>query len=240
MPNAPTFRPAALEFLRGLARENSKPWFEAHRAEYDDEIRAPLLDLVDEIDARLGEIAPELVGDRRRSVFRIHRDVRFSQDKRPYKTNAACWFFHRDVGRAGSAGGHVHGGAGLYFQIEPGNSFSGGGLWMPPRDELRAIRERIAERHAELAAIVRAPTFRRRFGELEREGMLTRVPRGYVADHAAAEWLRLTSFTASRKLDDDEVLAPKLAERLARDYAALAPLVRWLNGALGLATADRR
>jgi uncharacterized protein (TIGR02453 family) len=240
MPNAPTFRPAALDFLRGLARDNSKPWFEAHRDAYEAEVRAPLLDLVDEIDARLGTLAPELVGDRKKSVFRIHRDVRFSKDKRPYKTNAACWFFHRDVGRAGTAGGHVHGGAGFYFQLEPGNSFTGGGLWMPPRDELRAIRERIAGRHEELERIVTAAPFRKRFGALETEGMLTRVPRGWEADHPAAAWLRYTSFTAGRPLTDEEVLAPKLAERVARDFAALVPLVRWLNGALGLQPAERR
>jgi uncharacterized protein (TIGR02453 family) len=240
MPNAPTFRPASLEFLRGLARENNKPWFEANRDAYEREVRAPLLDLVDEIDARLGELAPELVGDRKRSVFRIHRDVRFSKDKRPYKTHAAGWFFHRDVGRAGTAGGNVHGGAGLYFHLEPGASMVAGGMWMPPRDELALVRERIAERHRELDAIVAAPAFRRRFGALSTEAVLTRVPRGWAADHPAAGWLRYTSFTASRPLADDEVLGPKLAERVARDYAALVPLVRWLNGALGLPTADRR
>jgi uncharacterized protein (TIGR02453 family) len=239
-PTAPTFRPAALEFLRGLASTNTRPWFEAHREEYEREVRAPLLDLVDELDARLGRTAPELVGDRRRSVFRIHRDVRFSKDKRPYKTNAACWFYHRDVGRAGTAGGHVHGGAGFYFQLEPGGSMLGAGLWMPPRDELAAIRARVAERHEELERIVTAAAFRRRFGALETEAVLTRVPRGWPADHPAAAWLRYQSFTAGRPLTDDEVLAPGLAERLARDYAALLPLVRWLNGALGLAPAERR
>ena len=240
MPARPTFRPAALEFLRGLAAENTKPWFEAHREEYEREVRAPLLELVDEVDARLGAVAPELVGDRRRSVFRIHRDVRFSKDKRPYKTNAACWFYHRDVGRAGTAGGHVHGGAGFYFQIEPGESMAGGGFWMPPRAELALVRERIASRHEELDAIVAAAPFRRRFGALDTEAVLTRAPRGWAADDPAARWLRYQSFTASRAMTDDEVLAPRLADRLTRDFAVLLPLVRWLNGALGLRPAERR
>src|SRR5688572_3049764 len=238
MPATPTFGPAALEYLRGLAANNTRPWFEAHREAYDRDLRAPLLELVDEIDARLGQVAPEIVGDRKRSVFRIHRDVRFSKDKRPYKTNAACWFYHRDVGRAGTAGGHVHGGAGFYFQLEPGNSMVGAGLWMPPREELAAIRERVAERHGELARIVGAAPFRKRFGALDAESVLTRVPRGWPADHPAADWLRYQSFTAGRALTDDEVLAPRLAERLARDFALLLPLVRWLNGALGLSPAD--
>jgi uncharacterized protein (TIGR02453 family) len=240
MPTGPTFRPAALDFLRGLARENNKPWFEAHRDDYEREVRAPLLELVDDIDARLGALAPELVGDRKRSVFRIHRDVRFSKDKSPYKTHAAGWFFHRDVGRAGTAGGNVHGGAGLYFHLEPGASFIGGGMWMPPRDELALVRERIAERHGELDAIVGAPAFRRRFGALSTEAVLTRVPRGWAADHPAAGWLRYQSFTAGRPLSDDEVTGPRLAERVAKEYAVLVPLVRWLNGALGLREAERR
>ena len=86
------FRPAALTFLRGLARNNKREWFEANRERYETEVKRPLQVLVEEIDARLGEIAPEMVGNPKRSIFRIYRDVRFSKDKSPYKTNAAAWF----------------------------------------------------------------------------------------------------------------------------------------------------
>jgi uncharacterized protein (TIGR02453 family) len=242
--------PAALTFLRGLARHNEKGWFEGHREAYERDLRAPMAALVGEMDARLGALAPELVGDRRRSLFRIHRDVRFSKDKRPYKTNAACWFFHRDVrgGATKDAGGDaksetgaaVHAGAGFYFHLEPGQSFCGGGLWMPPRPALAAIRARIAERHEELAAIVRAPTFRRTVGELDREAMLVRLPRGYAADHPAAEWLRFQSFTAGRALTDDEATSAELPATLERTVRAMLPFVRWLNLALGLRPAERR
>ena len=242
------FPPAALDFLRGLAAHNEKPWFEAHRDEYEAAVRAPTLALVDEVDARLGALAPEFVGDRRRSVFRIFRDVRFSKDKRPYKTNAGCWFFHRDVrdGAPKDTGGGtgvaaaVHGGAGFYFHLEPGASFCAGGIWMPPRPALALIRDRIAERPGELPAMVAAPEFARRFGALSREAMLVRTPRGYAADEATAEWLRYQSFTASQPLADDAATAPDLADRLVGAYAALLPLVRWLNLALGLRPADRR
>lgn len=241
------FPPTALDFLRGLAAHNEKPWFDAHRAEYEAAVRAPTLALVDEVDARLAELAPEFVGDRRRSPFRIFRDVRFSRDKRPYKTNAGCWFFHRDVrggapkdaGGAG-AGAAVHGGAGFYFHLEPGASFCAGGLWMPPRPALALVRGRIADRPDELPAIVAAPAFVARFGALSREAVLVRTPRGYPADEATAEWLRLQSYTASQPLPDDAVTAPDLADRLAAAYAALLPLVRWLNLALGLRPAERR
>jgi uncharacterized protein (TIGR02453 family) len=241
------FPPAALRFLRGLARHNTKEWFEAHRAEYEQAVKAPMVALVEEMDARLGRLAPEFVGDRRRSVFRIHRDVRFAKDKSPYKTNAACWFFHRDVrgGATADAGGGegtgaaVHGGAGFYFHLQPGQTFCGGGIWMPPRPAL-ALRDRIAERHEEFAALVTAPAFRRRFGALDREAVLTRMPRGYAPDHPAAEWLRFRSFTAGHPLDDAVAGDARLADHLERAFVALLPLVRWLNRGLGLQPAERR
>lgn len=238
------FPPAALAFLRGLAAHNEKPWFEAHRAEYEGAVKAPLLALVDEVDARLAALAPEFVGDRRRSPFRIFRDVRFSKHKRPYKTNAGCWFFHRDV-RAGATkdaggGAAVHGGAGFYFHLEPGASFAAGGLWMPPRPALALVRDRIAARPLDLPALVAAPAFRDRFGALSREAMLVRTPRGYPTDEATAEWLRYQSYSASQPLADAVVTGPGLVDALAESYATLLPLVRWLNLALGLRPAERR
>src|SRR5512143_1241038 len=103
------FTPASLRFLRALARNNARPWFEAHRPEYEALVRDPMRDLVDEMDVRLARFAPEIVGDPKRSIFRIYRDVRFSEDKSPYKTQAACCVYHRDdghrVARESGAGG---------------------------------------------------------------------------------------------------------------------------------------
>src|SRR5207244_7542973 len=93
------FRPAAFRFLRDLARNNEKAWFEANRNVYEREVRDPMRLLVETLDAKLGSIAPEIVGDPTRSLFRIHRDVRFSKNKSPYKTNAGAWFYHCDAGR---------------------------------------------------------------------------------------------------------------------------------------------
>ena len=102
------FRPAAFRFLRDLGRNNDKAWFEANRKVYEREVRDPMRRLVEALDASLRSIAPEIVGDPRRSMFRIHRDVRFSRNKSPYKTNAGAWLYHRDagrkVGRVGRAG----------------------------------------------------------------------------------------------------------------------------------------
>jgi uncharacterized protein (TIGR02453 family) len=237
-PAFPGFRPAALRFLRSLQRNNRREWFESQRDLYENEVRQPLRALVEEVDVRLAAFAPEITGDPRRSVFRIHRDVRFSRDKSPYKTNAACWFFHRDAGKG--VGREAHGGAGFYFQIAPGECFLGAGLWMPPPPGLARVRERLSEESSAFEKIVLAPAFRRRFGSLDPEAMLTRVPRGYAADHPAARWLRFRSFTAGRPLTERDIASSRLVTILAGDFERLTPLVRWLNGALGLQTASSR
>jgi uncharacterized protein (TIGR02453 family) len=233
------FRPEALRFLRGLTRHNSKDWFERHRPVYEAEVRGPMRALVEAMDVRLARFAPELTGDPRRSVFRIHRDVRFSSDKSPYKTNAACQFYHHDAGRG--AGQDAEGaGAGLYFQLEDGACFVAGGIWMPARPSLERIREALAEAPRTLDRIVQAPAFRRRFGALDDEAMLTRLPRGYAEGHPAERWLRYKSFTATRMLTEAEVQSPRLPATLERDFAALLPLVRWLNGAIGYRAWEKR
>ena len=233
------FRPEALGFLRRLKRNNRREWFERNRAVYETEVRDPMRALVEEMDVRLARLAPELTGDPRHSIFRIHRDVRFSADKSPYKTNAACQFYHQDAGRG--AGQDAQGaGAGLYFQLEDGQCFVAGGMWMPARPALERIREGIAESPEALERLLRAPAFRRRFGRLDDEAVLKRMPRGYREDHPAAHWLRYRSFTATRLMTEREVESPRLPAILVRDFAALVPLVRWLNGAIGYRAWDRR
>jgi uncharacterized protein (TIGR02453 family) len=233
------FRREALGFLRRLARNNRREWFEPNRAVYEREIRDPMRALVEEMDVRLARLAPELVGDPKRSVFRIHRDIRFSADKSPYKTNAACQFYHRDAGR-GAGQDATGAGAGLYFQLAPGECFVAGGMWMPARPALDRIREAIADQPEDFASLLRAPAFRRRFRRLDREALLKRMPRGYAESHPAAEWLRYRSFTATRAMTDREIQSPRLPDILERDFAALMPFVRWLNAAIGHRPSQRR
>jgi uncharacterized protein (TIGR02453 family) len=232
------FTPASLRFLRALRRNNRRDWFEAHRTEWEASVRDPLRELVEEVDARLATRLPEIVGDPKASIFRIHRDVRFSPDKSPYKTWAAAWFFHRDAGR--QVGTEGNGGAGFYFHLEPGRSLLGGGLWMPPKEQLARLRDALAEDPRPFARLVDAPAFRRRFGALDQEAMLVRLPRGYAPGHPAARWLRYRSFTAGRMLPDREALSNKLVTVLVNDFGRLGPFVRWLNAAVGFPPAARR
>jgi uncharacterized protein (TIGR02453 family) len=195
--------------------------------------------LVEEMDVRFARIAPEIVGDPRRSMFRIHRDVRFSKDKSPYKTHASCWFYHRDAGR--QVGQEAdQGSAGFYFQFSPTESFLGAGIWMPPRGSLNRIRDALAEDPKGFAAAVESPSVRRRLGRLDQSTMLTRLPRGYAPGHPAERWLRYQSFTLGRALSRAEILSPRVAATLERDFARLVPLVRWLNQALGYRPARSR
>lgn len=132
------FRPAALRFLRDLARNNRREWFEAHCETFASELLEPLRALLDDFDVRLASLAPELAADGKRSVFRIDRDVRFSKDKSPYKTHVAFWVSHCAIGSSG--GSAVHGGAGLYFHVEPKALIIAAGMWMPPAPALARIR----------------------------------------------------------------------------------------------------
>lgn len=226
------FPKTAFTFLKGIAENNDREWFEQHREQYETSLRTPMKALIEEMDARLATFAPEITGTVKGSMFRIHRDVRFSKNKAPYKTNAACWFFHRDS--RGSVGQDaVHGGAGMYLHIEPGACFAGGGVWMPPAPVLKRVRAAFDVGHEEFDGVVTARAFRSMFGALETEAMLKRMPRGYDVAHPAADWLRYQSFTAGCALKQSEVTSAALADRLEDIFRTITPFVRWLNGAMG-------
>lgn len=229
----------ALQFLSALKKHNNREWFEAHRGDYEAHLREPMRALITELDGHLARFAPEITGDARRSMFRIHRDIRFSKDKSPYKTNAGSWFYHAEAQR--SVGRDSEGGsAGFYFHLEPGASFVAAGLWMPAPGQLARVREAMGHnlKSFERVADDRATT--RRFGPLDASENLVRMPRGYAEDHPAARWLRHRSFTMSRRLTDQQVTSPRLAATVAADFERLTPFVRWLNLALGLGPATSR
>ncbi len=233
----PGFRPAAVRFFRDLAANNTRAWFEENRATYEREVKAPMAILVEEVDSRLGTVAPELTGSPKRNIYRIHRDVRFSKDKSPYKVNAACWWGHRDAARGQE---DAHGGAGLYFELNATEPYAAGGTWMPPRHTLAAVRKAIVADPEGWQAILESPAFRRTWKALDEEAMLTRLPRGYAADHPAALWLRYQSFTITAPLTRKEATSAELPDLLMKRFASALPFVRWLNAAQGLRPATRR
>ncbi len=232
------FRPAAVSFFTQLTRHNTKVWFEAHKVQYQQEVLLPLKALVEELDVALARFAPEITGNPTRSPFRIYRDVRFSRDKTPYKTHAACWFYHQDAGRG--VGSDAHGGAGFYFHFSPARVSLGAGIWMPPRPAVLKLRDAIVDDQAGFERIVLSPAFRRRYGGLDDELMLKRMPRGFAEEHPAARWLRYQSFTVGRTLTRAQLLSPRLPRTLSGEFERLTPFVRWLNLALGFSVASAR
>lgn len=167
--------------------------------------------------------APELIASPKHSMFRIYRDTRFSSDKKPLKTHAAAVFRTRQLPKPQ--------GAGLYFEIAGGWVWIGGGMWRPEPPELVRLREHIAGTWPEMRNITRASSFRKRFAQLSGD-TLTRVPRGYPADHPAADYLKFRQFYGGAEFPAALAHSREFYPTLIVTFKALMPLVRFLNDAL--------
>lgn len=217
----------ALDFLRRLAKNNNREWFEKNRTKYEaarevwNVVVGQLLDGLAEIDHSLGLLEPKAC------QFRIYRDVRFSKDKSPYKTNFSGWF---------CAEGKNANGPGWYVQFQPGKSFVAAGLYMPEREELARYRERVAADAAPLRAILSAKSFRKIFPGLTGE-TVTRV-RGYAPDHPALDLLRYKNLITSAPLTDDQVLAKAFVKNTLAAFQVAAPLNAWLRELKGKKPSD--
>ncbi len=216
------FTPKALAFLRALKRNNRREWFHERRDQYDALIRAPMMAVVERLGREFRTFAPDLMADPQKSLYRIWRDTRFSADKRPLKTNVAAVFPHRH--------GDRHTSAGLYLEISPERVFAGGGLYMPDPQGLHRIRERIAANPDAFARVVNAPALKRA-GGLQGES-LKRVPRGFPANHPAADYLRMKQFLVWGEWPPELATTPQFWTELLRTFRATAPLLTYLNDAL--------
>lgn len=214
---------AALDFLKGLAAHNDRAWFEAHRPGYE-AARAAQDGLVAELISRFGAV-DDLGGVAPKDcAFRINRDVRFSADKSPYKTHLGALL--GPAGRKSSVRSY-------YLHIEQdGRSMLAGGLHSPDRAQLDRVREAIAANPAPLRRLDAAPEFRRLFGGLSGEALKT-IPRGYPKDHPDADLLRMTQYLAVRPVSDAELLSPGFVDLALEAFAAMKPLLLWLEGVVG-------
>ena len=217
---SPRFSNDSLRFLRALKRNNRREWFAAHRDDYETYVRQPMTAVVAQLADDLRAFAPEIVADPKTSMYRIYRDIRFSENKAPYKTHVAASFPTRGLQK--------HEGAGLYFHFAPDELWIGGGMYAPPTAQLHEVREHIATNLRRLRTLVESPTFRRELGSLEGERLL-RVPRGFPKDHPAAEYLKLRQYLAGRELPAAFAASPKFYGTLLSTFKRLAPLMRFLN-----------
>ena len=226
MPRKAHFTPALFTFRAELRLHNDRDWFERNRERYLRDVRDPMLRFVSDVGPVLKKIAPRLVADPRPvggSLFRLHRDTRFSPDKSPYKTNVAAHFRHEE-------GRDVHG-PGCYLSLEPGEVAVGGGVWHPDADALRRIRRSIHEQPGSWKRAAGTPAMKRLawWGD-----SLARMPRGFPDDHPLAEMLRRKDFAAGVDLGEREALAPGFLDRCADVYRALVPTMKLLARAQGL------
>lgn len=213
------FRPAALAFLTELAAHNEKAWFEANRPTYEGEIKAPVADLVADVTTELSRRDLPLEGDPRRSGFRIHRDVRFSRDKSPYKTETGSVWYRQGSGK---------GGAGvLYFHLAPGGCFAAAGFYAPEPAVLAALREAMRDRPEAFVAM-RDALAQDGLG-LGGEDALKRMPRGYedMRDSPVADALRCRSLVVHRPLGRTNIAAAGLVRTLGAFAEAAMPLLRF-------------
>ncbi|MGY1424868.1 DUF2461 domain-containing protein [Lysobacter sp. A289] len=222
------FSPATFTFFRGLARNNSRDWFHANKARYEKHVREPFQRLLDDLQPVLAELSPHYRSESRKvggSLFRIHRDTRFANDKSPYKTWQGVKLFHERSRQIEAPSFHIH--------VQPGRCFIGSGLWHPESDTLRRVRNFILDNPAGWKAAAHGTSFRKRF-TLDDSEILIRMPRGFPAEFEFAQDLRRKNFIGSRALEDSVVTGPDLLEILKTDLAGLAGFTDYLCAAVDL------
>jgi len=224
------FTPTTFAFLRELDDNNDREWFKTHQERYEEHVRGPALDFIEEFAEPLLKISPHFVADARKvggSLFRIQRDTRFSKDKTPYKTQIGIHFRHvatRD---------DVHA-PGFYLHVEPGGgSFAAVGLWRPSTADATAIRTAIGDDPARWKRVTGATRFTEVYGGLEGES-LKRPPRGFDPDHPLIDDLKRKDFIASSRLRQADVTSADFLADYTNRMKAGAPLMEFLCGALGL------
>ena len=200
-------------FLEELRCNNRREWFEANRARYERDVREPMLAFITDFAPRLRKISPKLIADPRPSggsMFRIYRDVRFSPDKKPYKTHAP----------------------GFYVHLEPSGVFAAAGIWHPDPATLATIRDFIVNHPAQWKKAINDAKFRQ-LCALEGD-MLSRPPKGYDPRHPLIDDLKRKDFIAVTNLDLTDALSPLFIDRFTAACIASSPLMRFLTKALGL------
>ncbi len=221
------FTKRTFDFLFDLDVNNDRTWFDENRERFERDARGPMLAFIEVVGEPLQRhVSKHLVADPSKvggSMFRIHRDVRFSKDKSPYKTHLGAQFRHED-------GRDVHA-PGVYLHLEPGNCWMGAGVWRPDRDALTRIRERMVD---DGASWERVASPRKTRGWQPSEEALKRAPRGFDPDHPLIDDLRRTSHTLSRPLSEAEVRRADFPERFAELAGQTRPFLKWLAGTLGV------
>lgn len=214
---------ATLNFLTALNKNNNKEWFDANKHHYlkaKDEVEEFVSKIITGIQKFDKRIDKEL--EAKKCVFRIYKDVRFSKDKTPYKTN---------MGASINPGGKKSLLAGYYVHIEPSKSFVAGGVYMPEPDQLKAIRQEIDYNAEPLIKLFKSKSFSNYFNGLDEIDKLKLVPKGYYKDHKHLELLKHKHFIVSHELKDKDITGPKAIDTIVNACKAMHPFLDYLRQA---------
>lgn len=217
-------KPSTFTFLKELSENNNREWFQDNKKRHD-EARENVLDFIGEVIAGVAKTDTQVPAglDPKNCVMRIYRDIRFSKDKTPYKTN---------FGAGISGNGKSFKGPGYYLHISPEQSFVAGGLWMPEAEQLKAIRQEIDYNGAEFKNVLNAPSFKKAYGSLDEEAKLKTMPKGYDAGHPDIELLKLKSFTVTHTLKTAELTAKNAAQHVTALFKDMFPFIVFLRKAI--------
>lgn len=214
---------ATAQFLTDLKKNNTKEWFDSNRKKYEaakEDIKSLAEALIKSIGVQDEDIAQLLVKD---CTFRINRDVRFSKNKAPYKSNMSCIF---------SKGGKKAETAGFYVHIEPGAAFVAAGYWAPEAKKLAAVRQEIDYNFEDWKKIISSKKFKTTFEDgLSKEDVLQRPPKGYDVENPAIDFLKLKSFIVTKKISDAELLDKNFVKNCTNIFVAVKPMLDFLNEA---------
>lgn len=210
---------STLDFMRDLAQNNNRDWFQANRKRYD-AVKMEFTALVGQVLKNVSTFEALPNTDPKDCIFRINRDIRFSKDKTPYKQNLAA-----AIGIGGRHSGRID----YYFHIQPGNeSFIGAGMWQPTAEHLARFRQEIDYNVESLTDIIDAPDFRAYFPEISGQSIKT-APKGYTADHPNIELLRRKELFFMHRYSDAAVLKPTFADELTKGCRLIKPYCDFLN-----------
>jgi uncharacterized protein (TIGR02453 family) len=218
----PGFPPGALKFLRQLKRNNNRDWFNANKTVYERELKEPMVEFVEALNAGFARYASGYVTDPKKAIYRIYRDTRFSADKTPYKTHSGALFRRRDLSK--------HESGAFYVAVSPEEVEIAGGVYMPGADALRRLRTHLAKHHEELEAMLASRKLIKLVGGLQGNS-LSRPPKGFSADHPAIELLKRKQWYFYTTLPAELALKPSLVREVETRFESMAPVVAFLNRA---------
>jgi uncharacterized protein (TIGR02453 family) len=214
------FPKETLRFLAGLKRNNRREWFQPRKHVFEQQVKAPMLELVAALNTQLARFAPNYVTDPAKAVFRIYRDTRFSADKTPYKTHIAAWFRRR-----GPKDVHL---GGFYFSISSEQIEIAGGIYHPAPETMLLVRTHISESYLELRKILANQKVRRLMGELQGDE-LTRVPKGFDPSHPAVALIKKKDWILDTTLDSGLATSARLSREITDRFRVMTPLIEYLN-----------